>query len=349
MLTWALVVCSAAVLLGFFLFHRTKSSSKSSEPADAASETPSPRAAQPVLAPVPAGQEAGANEAEHSPRGRTGDEVLADASLPTLLDRLARDNRAESRQLSLRLIRRWAETDPRAAAAWVSQLPSRPLYPEAVNQIAIAWANQDLPGVLDWLSGLPEGAVKKAAILSVSYEASRTDAASALDLAASLAASPERDDFLVFGISQWASADPGNAVLWAQQVADPLRQRLLASAAISLAERDGAAAAELVATQLPPGDAQDRAAVAVAQRWVQKSPEAAASWVSQFPDGPTRSNATENLVGIWALQDSQAANRWVNALPQGPLRTAALVAYKQAVEPGQGGDPSLPSAAPVSN
>src|SRR5690348_615754 len=349
MLIWALMVCSAAALLGFLLLRRAGAPAASSQPVEAARETPAPAPVKTEVTRVPAAAMSGPGETEVATNSQTGDEMLSDGALPKLLARLARDHRPGSVQLGIRLLRRWAETDPRAAAAWVSQLPSGPLYQEAVNQIAIAWANQDLPGALDWLTGLPEGAVKKSAILSVSYEASRTDAASALDLAASLAPSPERDDFLVFGISQWAGGDPGNAVLWAQQVAEPLRQRLLASAAISLAERDGAAAAELVASQLSPGEAQNRAAVAVVQRWVQKSPEAAASWISQFPDGPTRSSATENLVGIWAIQDSQAAGRWVSALPQGSLRSAALGAYQQAVEPGPAGELSLPSGASASN
>ncbi|MBE0544408.1 MAG: hypothetical protein IH623_23955, partial [Verrucomicrobia bacterium] len=101
--------------------------------------------------------------------------------------------------------------------------------------------------------------------------------------------------------------------------------------AIAAAEQDGAMAAALVANALGAGEAQDRAAVSIVQRWAQFSPQEAAAWVAQFPDIPSRDAAVENLLALWTAQDAEAAGNWVRELPAGSLRDVGTVAYAQAV------------------
>jgi hypothetical protein len=105
---------------------------------------------------------------------------------------------------------------------------------------------------------------------------------------------------------------------------------LLASGAVAGAEQDGAAAANLAATALDAGEDQERAAVAIVQRWAQKSPRAAATWVEHFPDTPARDASAQNLVALWTVQDSKAAAAWLRGLPEGSLRESGSTAYAQA-------------------
>lgn len=110
-----------------------------------------------------------------------------------------------------------------------------------------------------------------------------------------------------------------------------LRHHLLAAVAVASAEQDGAAAAMLAVDGLVAGEEQDRTAVSIVQRWVQNSPQAAASWVSQFPDNPSREPAVQNLLTLWTVQDAAAAGNWLRELPAGPLRDLGITAYDQAL------------------
>jgi len=259
-------------------------------------------------------------------------ESVPEAELPATLDALALDASPRAAELSQLLLRRWAESDPVAAAEWTSQLPEFRARPAALEQVAIAWANADLAAAAGWVQALPESESKQAAILALAYEAARTEPVAALCLTSTLAASPARDNLLVHALSQWAGMDFTTAAIWAMQVADPiLRERLVAAAAVASAEQDGAASATLAANALRAGEEQNRAAVSIVQRWAQTSPQAAASWVSQFPDIPSREAAVENLLALWTTQDAEAAGNWLHALPEGSLRDFGITAYAQSL------------------
>ena len=147
---------------------------------------------------------------------------------------------------------------------------------------------------------MPESREKDAATLAVAYEAARKEPVAALELARSLPPNPDRDALLEHAINQWSAIAPAAAQAWVAQIADlSLKEHLLANVAIASAEQDPVKAANLAANSLEPGEAQDRAAVAIVQRWVQQSPNAAASWVIQFPDSNVRDAALENLVLLW--------------------------------------------------
>jgi len=158
-----------------------------------------------------------------------------------------------------------------------------------------------------------------------------TQPAIAIQIASTLAPGIERDNLLDHAISQWASIDAQAAGAWAEQIADAsLRQRLLATVACSLADRDGAAAGALVANKLSAGVEQDRAVIEIIERWAQTSPGAAGSWITSFPDTPLRQTAAQALVGVWSVLDNAEAASWVRNLPQGSLREAGLAALADA-------------------
>jgi len=259
-------------------------------------------------------------------------ESVSDSDLPVALASLAGDVSPGAAELSQLLVRRWAEKDAPAAAAWTSQLPDGPLSRAAREQIAIAWANTDLPAAADWVQALPEGVGKQAATLDIAYEAARTEPIAALELVSTLPPTQARDDLLVHAISQWSITHPTDATAWAMQVIDSnLRQRLVVAVAVALAEQDPAAAATLAASSLWAGEEQDRAAVSIVQRWAQNSPQAAASWVAQFPDMPSRDAAVSNLLALWVARDAEAAKTWLSELPVGTLHDFGIAAYTQAL------------------
>ena len=259
-------------------------------------------------------------------------ESVSDAELPVTLDALMLDVSSGAVEMSVLLVRRWAESDAPAAATWASPLPENPVRRAVFEQIAIAWANTDLSAAADWVHALPDGASKQAATLALAYEAARTEPVVALDLTRTLAPTRARDDLLVHAISQWTETDSTTAATWAMNVADlSLRQRLVAAVAVASAAQAGEAAAMLAANVLGAGNEQNCAVVSIVQRWVQNAPQAAASWVSQFPDIPSREAAVQNLLALWTAQDAEAAGNWLRALPAGSLRDFGIAAYAQAL------------------
>ena len=261
---------------------------------------------------------------------RVVESVMAE-DLPAMLDSLALDTGSSAVEMAALLIRRWAESDPSSAAGWVTLHPNDPGTPVALEQVAIAWANSDLSAATSWVRTLPQDGGKITATLALAYEAARTEPVVALDLASALSPTRERDDLLVHAVSQWVAADFTRASAWAMNVADPLlRQRLVASVAIAVADHDATAAATLAVSGLAQGEEQDRATVSIVQRWAQHSPQAAASWVSQFPDIPLREVALHSLFAIWTSQDPTAVSQWMSELPDGPLPIVGFAAQVQA-------------------
>jgi hypothetical protein len=255
---------------------------------------------------------------------------IPSADLPGVLNLLMNNPSSDATDLRSRLVERWAAENAPAAAAWAAQLPEDALSRQPLVQIAVVWANTDLAGASSWASALADGAGKQAVLLSLSNEAARTDPLAALGLVSELPPSAERDDSLVHALSQWAGTDAAAAIGWAEKVPDlNLRQRLLGAAAMAAASQDGPVAAKLVTSDLLQGAEQDRAMVAVVQRWAQRSPGAAAAWLTQFPDSQPRDAAVQHLVSVWAVRDPEATQAWVRQLPEGSLRNTASAAYTQ--------------------
>jgi len=206
----------------------------------------------------------------------------------------------EAGDLTVRLVREWAESDAKAAAAWAEHLPPGGARQESINGVAIIWSNQDLDGAIRWTWQLPAGEERDGALASVAYEAARTEPATALALAAELPATPERDTLVQHAALQWAAGSPVEAALWARQLPDEtLRERVLSNIATAWGEADPVVASQFAVLGLAPGRTQDDAVIGIVQRWVQKNPEAAAKWVSGFPEGALAETASENVLQLW--------------------------------------------------
>jgi hypothetical protein len=106
--------------------------------------------------------------------------------VPTVL-RFLNDHSAELTNLDLapRLIGRWAESDPRAAAEWVSGRPVDSEHQKEINAVAVAWASQDLSDAIGWARQLPDETERQSALVTIAYEAGRTEPMQALKLAMS--------------------------------------------------------------------------------------------------------------------------------------------------------------------
>jgi len=249
-----------------------------------------------------------------------------------LLDEANGNPDALSAELRLLLTRRWAETDPAAAAASITQWPEAAPRIEACRQIAIAWSRSDPSAALGWTRSLPPGEGRTAAQLRVGYESARSDLAVAFQAANELPSGEDQRELLQYCARQWAALHPLDALEWADSVTDPaLRASLADKILAEWAQYDGAGAAEALAMEPGVEALRPRGIVALIQRWAQNDPADAADWAGLLPEGLGRDEAIGNLATQWLQSDPAAATDWVQSLPAGSSREAATLALTLAL------------------
>lgn len=229
------------------------------------------------------------------------------SEIPSTLEELRQMGYGES-DIFQRLVRRWAQADGRAAAAWAEQLPVGSLRESTLSAVAIEWANTDLNSIVAWSRQLPDAGEQRTLLIAAANEAVRSDPMASLRVAVTLTADGGRDETIRRAATEWASQDAASAVDWAKQIPDEaLRSKVLAAEAVAWAESAPESAATLAVETLPPGRLLDDTVVSIVQRWAQQQPEAAAAWVEQFPEGELKVAATDNLLAIVNLQGQPAA------------------------------------------
>ena len=184
---------------------------------------------------------------------------LADI-LSTIVDLVGLGKRINQHELatdiSLRLIRRWAQSDVSTVSKWVQQLPQGQLRRDALLAVAVAWANSSLSEAMDWARQLPEMAEQQAVLFLIANEAVPHDPVVALRLATELPVDERWMDLVRRSAWKWAANDGEQALNWARQIQDePFRNQVLASMTVAISEHDPASAANLALTEIPFGQA----------------------------------------------------------------------------------------------
>ncbi|MEO5916424.1 MAG: hypothetical protein ABIS50_19465 [Luteolibacter sp.] len=209
------------------------------------------------------------------------------------------------------LLRRWAEADGCAAAAWAEQLPAGLLRENALSSVAIEWANTDLKSTVEWARQLPDAAEQQTLLLAAANEAVRTDPVEALRIAVESPAGAEGDEIIRRAAMEWASKDAAGAMDWAGTISDEsLRHKVQAAEMVAWSDTAPENAAARAVDTLPEGRLLDDTLVSIVQRWAQTAPKAAAAWVERFPDGLLRTAAIENLMSQWRKIDPVTAQQW---------------------------------------
>lgn len=216
------------------------------------------------------------------------------------------------RDLRLRLLQKWAESDVHSAGDWAKHMPAGGDRQEAMATLAGQWAKQDFDEATAWANGLSDVTEKQGALEGVADAAVYRNPTEALRLARTLEASSARDDIIIRAVGIWALKTPEAALLWTKNIPDErLREQAMTSVAINWAITNPIAAANLAATSLQPGTLQDAAIIAVVQRWSRTDEPGAKAWVTGFPEGKLRQTAMATLRQISkgghvpALRDGQ--------------------------------------------
>src|SRR5688572_25676263 len=194
--------------------------------------------------------------------------------------------------------------DPSAAARLLEDLEHGPLREEFLRRLAQGWGVQDSSAALAWASGLAIREERDAALVDVCLHMAQADPLEALWRARDLLPGEQHYWVRESLLQQWAEKDLSAALAWANAYPPgEQREKVLARIALVQSQSAPADAAQLVATEIPPGDVQAEAAMSVLHQWAMRDWPAAAAWLAQFSDGPLRERAERELAGIAAYAE----------------------------------------------
>jgi hypothetical protein len=167
---------------------------------------------------------------------------------------------------------------------------------EALDELR-AWARKDPEAALTWGQQQTNNAERNEALTDACFQIAQTDPERAVVLAEQF--NLNNDAVLENLAQQWAAKDLTTAQNWiAAQPSGNQRDALATGVAFIWSQTEPANAAQFVVQQIPPGFAQDEAAMMVLHQWALVDSTGASAWVQQFPESPLRNRALNELEGI---------------------------------------------------
>lgn len=168
----------------------------------------------------------------------------------------------------------------------------RSLTNESLAEQAASFASSDPSAGITWAKTLPDSKQRNTAFEALAWACAADYPGVSVEALEQLPASDAKSRLAAHVVGQWAVKDIEGAQAWAEGRTDAAeRTETLAAFAVAIAELYPARAAALVAEKMQPGAAQDRAVIAVIQRWVQSDRRAAEQWVADFPNSPLKATA----------------------------------------------------------
>jgi hypothetical protein len=195
-------------------------------------------------------------------------------------------------------LRTLVDLDPTAAAELLNQIPGGPFRDDYLIRFGHLWAAQDPAAALQWASDLTDEAERGSSLKTVCLEIGQVHPEAAIQAAEVLKV--PHDHGTLDNLAQlWASKDLTAATRWAlSRPPGESRDSLLARVAFVMAESSPREAANLLAKNVGPGEAQTEATLSVAHRWGLQDWNAAKQWVDQFPEGPLRDRVQKEMASI---------------------------------------------------
>jgi len=189
------------------------------------------------------------------------------------------------------------------------------------------WASRSPDRAMEWLLANRQD-VPPNAFQQVGQQIAMRDPQKAVTYSAQMP-EPARESWIQ-GVAQgYAQNDPQGAIDWLGGFRGEQWYGSAASTiAMSIAQRDGAAAARLfddLASDAR-GVPTEQLVNVIAMSWANQDPPAAANWSLRRATEQQRNIAVRNAVSMWATQDLDGARQWTLRLPQGAVRDIALTA-----------------------
>jgi hypothetical protein len=132
----------------------------------------------------------------------------------------------------------------------------------------------------------------------------------------------------IHGVAQgYAQHDPQGAIEWLTRYrSEQWYDRAATTLAMTIAQRDGAAAARLIddVDTSAAGVPVQQLVTMVATNWANHDPAAAVEWAGDRRSEQERTLAVRSVIGVWSNQDLDAARNWTLGQPPSATRDGAL-------------------------
>jgi hypothetical protein len=209
--------------------------------------------------------------------------------------------------LTEQIVRRWAGQDPKAAAAYVSDLGESGLQERAILDIASAWAGADPADALAWVGEFHASPGRDEALEAVFSSWAGQDLSAAMDEVLELPPaqqSPAVSAVLPILVRQ----DPMQAMEWTQRLPagqqSPAQEQLMTEWS-----RNDVTAASAYLAKMPPGVQQTEATIAFVRSAAAMDPELAWGHAVSIADPDLRVELLRLTGRAWAANDRQAAEQ----------------------------------------
>jgi hypothetical protein len=145
---------------------------------------------------------------------------------------------------------------------------------------------------------MPLTADRRIALVAAALAIAQSNPPAAVELASKYQLDNGNGDVLPNLAQQWAESDFDSAMNWAvAQPPSPQRDQIFTHLAMIKSQTAPVEAANLVIKEIPPGPAQQEAAITVLHQWMLQDFAAASAWADQFPEGPIKQRAEAELAG----------------------------------------------------
>jgi hypothetical protein len=208
------------------------------------------------------------------------------------------------------LLRDLVKQDPLLAARLAASLEAGPAREEMMRRLAQYWAARDATSAEQWAGQLVDGRERDAALTDVCFEMAQVDPRQATLLADHYDLGGQPGAPIENLVMQWAIKDLTSVTAWVKARPEGEQKNdMLARVAMVMARTSPAEAAEMVATQLPEGNAQTESVISIIHQWAMRALPGARGWTELFPEGQLRERALGELDGIEQYQRASGESK----------------------------------------
>jgi len=255
---------------------------------------------------------------------------------------------------------KWAEKDPRAAAAWAETLPEGDIRVSAFTSSVRHWGKHNPLAAKAWVDGLPPSGSRSNAIINLStrwvekdpeaaaqwysmhydmgdvmlewsFDAiaewySKSNPQGAAEWVMNLPDDLKSKDWAISVVAEeWAVRDPMAAIEWLKSsgVSSYTINQTFRGVAFRLAENSTLKAVTW-AQSLISGKERENALNGVAFKWAEKDHAAAIHWFENLEDPVDKENIAEGIADAWARKDPISAAKWAESLEWSEARLKAI-------------------------
>jgi len=174
----------------------------------------------------------------------------------------------------------WAGNDPRGAIGWATRFADQ-AYPSPFTQAIVKWAETDAKGAATYVSALNPGSLQQQTAASVASVWARSDPAAAMSWVDGFPQGEPRSNAVRNVATTWAGQDPDAAADWVlRQTADAGRDGLLETLAANQRYQDAKQAIRF-GEQILDVERRTRSLKESAQQWMRQDADAARAWIQR--------------------------------------------------------------------